>query len=134
MQIDDLEKLAFKNEKMPDELDLPEQCYYLALRSLFADFREKRIGKEQTAKEKQALRQRLTNFNWDKKNHDYYMEVTGIYQTSLLKSSDLRSKVNKSEDLEEIALACCEAVSLLTGDKSFFEINSKKIKRLGGKK
>lgn len=53
--IDDIERLAMKNEQMPDGLKLPEQLVYLSLRRLHEVYREGRISREQARAEKILL-------------------------------------------------------------------------------
>lgn len=53
--IDDIERLAMKNELMPEGLKLPEQLVYLSLRHLHEMYREGRISREQARAEKIML-------------------------------------------------------------------------------
>lgn len=124
-----LEKMAYTGTLEVERFPMAEYKYFTELRKIYYAFKFEGLTKERTEFfKKQIHNEYLEN----KKTHDYYMKVTGTYQANLLKTSDLRAKVNKSEDLVEIASLCCEAVTLLTGDDLFYELNGKKIKRLGG--
>ena len=50
------EQQARRGEELPDGLGLADQGAYLAVRSLYADFRDKRLSRDQASAEKRKIR------------------------------------------------------------------------------
>lgn len=55
MDIADLERIAMRNDPMPDNLSFQDQVLYQGLRYLYRQFKSGTITREQGAKEKKAL-------------------------------------------------------------------------------
>lgn len=68
---DELNILAANGKPLPDGLSLPEQLYFLALRSLYTDYRRKTITVEQAKAEKNKLSESFVDnmYNYELYNH-----------------------------------------------------------------
>ena len=55
MDITELERVAMKNDPMPDGLNFQDQVLYQGLRYLYRQFKSGAISREQGAKEKKAM-------------------------------------------------------------------------------
>lgn len=58
MTIDELNKLAWDNAEMPDDLIFSEQCYFIAIRALMNDYKQGAMSKQQLLLERNKIAQR----------------------------------------------------------------------------
>lgn len=53
--VDNIEKQAWAGEKMPEGLTFAEQCYFMALRALFSEYKQGLADKDRVKREKSSL-------------------------------------------------------------------------------
>ena len=95
--VSELEKLAMNGDAMPDDLCLPDQALYQALRELYRRYRGHGISREDAKREKIALLN----------SHGKMMQWHRIYQETAEMRNRLGSalvKVNKE------GCECCQLV------------------------
>lgn len=72
----ELDKLAYAGEEMPEGLRLHQQQYFLAMRSLYREYKRKDVNKEQSAREKTAL---LKAYERGEHHEEYVEKVEGLW-------------------------------------------------------
>lgn len=99
--------------------------YFDSLRMLYARYKYDNLSMEEAAAEKQKL------------YHQYSEAVAVIsgmteayryYQTNIRRAGMLLSKIEKSDDVSDIALLSVDAIGLMTGDEGFPERVRKRIR------
>lgn len=76
MTAEELDRLAYKGEEMPDNLRMPEKMYFIAMRSLYHDYRRKAVSEEQSKREKTAL---LQDYEAGMRHEEYVKKVEGLW-------------------------------------------------------
>ena len=59
MTVEELDRLAYKDEEIPAGLRLPEIQYFKSMRILYREYRRKEVSKEQSAREKTTILREL---------------------------------------------------------------------------
>ena len=98
--------------------------YFDSLRLLYAQFKYDGLSKDEASARKLKLLHQ-------------YDEATAVftgmtaayryYQDNIRKCGTLRSDIEKSHDIREIALKSCECIGLMTGDDGFLKRQKDKI-------
>lgn len=88
-----LEREAARGDPMPDNLKLHDQAAYVALRSLYYDYKEKRITRDSASKEKRKIISA-----WEKAERESeYAKNTAYYYAMLNKDTEAaRTAVRKN--------------------------------------
>lgn len=86
----EIEISALHGDELPDGLNAPEQCLFLALRQLYRDYRAKAIDKNQAQREKQRI---LESFKGFEQTRNMYEVVSQRYR----QTEFLMSKVEKNK-------------------------------------
>lgn len=109
------ERDAQKGLPMPEDLSLPDQMAYTALRNIYESYRGKRIDREQAAHEKQLLRR-----EWEKARAT---EAFGVrlasFRFNLLRNTEAAKTRARKNPNQENALRLCDVLDGLgweTGD------------------
>ena len=76
MTAEELDRLAYKGGETPEGLRLPERMYFIAMRSLYRDYRRKDVSEEQSKREKTAL---LREFENGMHHEEYVKKVEGLW-------------------------------------------------------
>lgn len=76
---DELNILAAKGQPLPDNLTSPEQLYFLSLRALYIDYRNKLITVEQAKKERQQLSEAFIENMYNYSLYKHQKDVHLIY-------------------------------------------------------
>ena len=125
MRTSEIELSAAKNKPLPKYMTAPEMCLYTSLRALYGSYRKSQIEQEDAKIEKRMLISECTEYENEYVKWCYaYKE----YQDNIRKAGSLLNEIEKSENIEEIALKACEVIALMTGDDSFAERQKKKIR------
>ena len=76
---DELNILAAKGQPLPENLTSPEQLYFLSLRALYTDYRNKSITVEQAKKERKQLSKAFIENMYNFQMYKHQTEVHLIY-------------------------------------------------------
>ena len=128
VSFEELERLAAAGGRMPEGLTTNAQAAYLALRSLYGEFRRGTVDKEQASREKRLIRREFAR----RKDADEYIKgVIHTWQDNIHKSEMLRAGINRAEDKSpaELFLMAVECISLMTGDEAFRK-NAEKVRQI----
>lgn len=91
---------------MPDGLSLPDQMAYAALRSIYRDFHEKRLDREQAAREKRLIRR-----EWEKaKEAEAFERKLADYHVRLRRAIERAACACRKEPTAESALRLCDVI------------------------
>lgn len=85
---EELNVLAANGKPLPDGLSLPEQLYFLALRSLYTDYRRKTITVEQAKAERSKLSEAFIDNMY---NYELYRHQTEIQAVFARNYQDIRN-------------------------------------------
>lgn len=100
------EQEARRGADMSDGLPMADQMAYTALRSIYRDFREKRMDREQASREKQLLRR-----EWDKaKEKIAFLDKLIAYHVRLIRAVEQAVCACRKEPTPENALRLCDVI------------------------
>lgn len=100
------EKDAQKGMPMPDELSLPDQMAYTALRSIYESYRGKHITREQAAHEKRLLRR-----EWEKaRGAEAFGARLVSFRSKLLRDMEAVKTEVRKDPSPENALRLCDVI------------------------
>lgn len=100
------EQGASRGAEMPDGLSLPDQMAYAALRSIYRDFHEKRLDREQAAREKRLIRR-----EWEKaKEAEAFERKLADYHVRLRRAIERAACACRKEPTAESALRLCDVI------------------------
>ena len=100
------ERQASQGSDMPDGLPLADQMAYTALRSIYRDFREKRMDREQASWEKRLLRR-----SWEKaKEAEAFSDKLTDYHTRLIRAVEQAVCACRKDPTPENAIRLCDAI------------------------
>lgn len=128
MRVKEIEVSAAKNQPLPDYPTIVEMCLHTALRALYQQYRNGSLEKEQAKTEKNKI---ISKYNLYESERINMLEVYKYHQENIRKASTLLSDIEKSENINDIAVKACEVIGCMTGDKGFLKRQEVKIK-LGG--
>lgn len=121
--LEDLDLLS--NSQNPlSELSLLDLGYCIRLRGYYIDYANNIITLDKAQKLKDRLQKEYVQLH---KKINQGLEVYKQYQEVIKKSELVRSDINKSSDLNDMLLKSLEYISLTTGDKTFYDINARKL-------
>lgn len=126
VSFEELERLAAAGKHLPEGMTTNAQAAYLAMRSLYGEFRRGTVDKEQASAEKKIIRK---EFESRQQTDDYIKGVISTWQDNIRKSEMVRIQINQARDKipSELFLMAVECISLMTGDKAFLK-NAEKVK------
>lgn len=100
------EREASRGAEMPDGLCLPDQMAYAALRSIYRDFHEKHMDREQAAREKRLIRR-----EWEKaKEGEAFERKLSDYHVRLRRAVEQAACKFRKDPTVENALGLCDAL------------------------
>ena len=100
------EQAARQGHDMPEGLTLPDQMAYVALRSIYREFREKYMDREQASREKRLLRR-----EWEKgKAAEAFERKLVAYHVGLIRAVEQAVRDCRKEPTEENALRLCDVI------------------------
>lgn len=127
MRNDTIEILASKNKPLFNDASTAEICLYTSLRALYSSYHKGEINRDNAKSEKIKIIAKC------QKLEDTYLDWCSAYkyyQDNIRKAGTLLSDIEKSNNVREIALLACKAISLMTSDTSFIKRQEKKIKEV----
>lgn len=122
--LEDLDQLSNSQNPLGSELSLLDLGYCIRLRGYYIDYANNIITLDKAQKLKDKLQTEYTQLH-EKINQG--LEVYKQYQEAILNSELVRSNINKSDNLNDMFLKALEYISLTTGDKTFYDINARKV-------
>lgn len=122
--LEDLDLLSNSQNPLGSELSLLDLGYCIRLRGYYIDYANNTITLDKAQKLKDRLQKEYIQLH-NKINQG--LEVYKQYQEAIKKSELVRSDINKSSSLNDMLLKSLEYISLTTGDKTFYDINVRKI-------
>ena len=121
------ERLTYDGTLDYSDFSPPEYKYFSELRKIYHAFKFEGLSQEEAERQKKSLlidcRKYLENFN-------YCRSVWKKYQENIRVSEMLKTKIQKSHDIREIAETAVRAVGLMTNDESFIKTNLEKLEAL----
>lgn len=112
-----------------DVSDFPpaEYKYFSELRKIYYAFKFEGLTKVDAEKQKAVL---FCNYQKDLQEHEDRLAVYRDYQNNIKISEMLKTDIQKSRDIRDIALTAVQVVGLLTHDECFIKTNATKLKEL----
>lgn len=124
MRIKEIELSASQNRKPDIKMSLPENCLYTLLRALYRQYHSKQISKEDAQDKKQKI---ITDCTEYEKHYNEWCAMYAQFQENIKQCGQILNNIEKSQDVTEIALLACTAISLMTNDKSFIKRQERKL-------
>lgn len=121
----EIELLAKDKKPLLEKTSLSQTCLYWGLSGLYDRYFAQSITTAQASAEKKNL---LRLYEEAILAEGARVAIYANYQENIKKSGSLLAEVEKAEKVEDIAEKACECISRMTGDKSFFTRQKKKIK------
>lgn len=122
-----LERLTYDGTLDYSDFPPPEYKYFSELRKIYHAFKFEGLSQEVAERQKKSLlieyRKYLKNFTNDVRTYRNYQDNIKI-------SEMLKTEIQKSGDLYDIASTAVKAVGLMTHDESFIKDNLKKLEAL----
>ena len=109
-----------------DVSDFPpaEYKYFSELRKIYYAFKFEGLSREEASRKKNIL---FREYQENVREHEDRLNVYKEYQENIIKSEMLRTAIQKSADIKEIALLACKCISLMTSDEVFYRLQKQKI-------
>ena len=126
--IKELDKLANSNHEITVDIGLVDYAYCIRARELYRAYGDGRLYLDDCKNAKAKL---MGEYKHLAGIIDSSIKVYAEYQANINKVSTLKTKVTKSNEPMEMLVDCLEAVSLLTGEMVFKEVNVKKLQERG---
>lgn len=125
MRTNEIELAAAKNFPFPKHMTMPEICLYLSLRALYSSWRKGDISKIDGVAEKKKVISECKRFD---NEYQLWRSVYATYQDNIRKAGTMLSDIEKSKNVEDIALKACEVIGIMTGDGNFAKRQERKIR------
>lgn len=121
------ERLTYDGTLDYSDFSPPEYKYFSELRKIYQAFKFEKLSQEEAERQKKAL---LIDYHKYLENFDYCRSVWKKYQDNIKISEMLKTKIQKSHDIQEIAETAVRAVGLMTHDETFIKTNLTKLEAL----
>ncbi|MDE5583739.1 MAG: hypothetical protein K2J08_08540 [Ruminococcus sp.] len=121
------ERLAYDGTLDYTEFPPPEYKYFAELRKVYQAFKFDRLSKEDAECQKKSL---LIDYRKYLENFTYCKSVWGKYQDNIKISEMLMTKIQKSQDIQEIAETAVRVIGLMTNDEVFIKTNLRKLEAM----
>lgn len=125
MRIKEIEFSAAKGVPLPPYPTVPEMCLYTSLRALYTSWRKREISTDIAQAEKRRI---ISECEQYETQYKAWTEAYRYYQTNIRRAGMLLSKIEKSDDVSDIALLSVDAIGLMTGDEVFPKRVRKRIR------
>ena len=121
------ERLTYDGTLDYSDFPAPEYKYFSELRKVYQAFKFERLSQEEAERQKKSL---LIDYHKYLENFDYCHSVWKKYQDNIRVSEMLKTEIQKSQDIHDIAVTAVRAVGLMTHDDSFIKTNTAKLEAL----
>lgn len=120
-----LERQAYNGSINVDPLPAPEYRYFDRLRRLYEKYKFDKMPREFAERMKRIA---FSEYMQDIEEHKRYTSMYAQYQYNIKQAGTLRSELEKSDDIYDIADKAVRIVGLLTGDTGLRERMNTKLK------
>lgn len=124
MRIREIEISASQNRNPAISMTMPERCLYASLRALYRQYKCRQISKDDAKAEKLKIISECSDFE---KHYNEWCAMYAQFQENIRKCGTLLSDIEKSDNVTEIALLACTAISLMTGERDFIKRQERKL-------
>lgn len=122
-----LERLTYDGTLDYSDFPPPEYRYFSELRKIYHAFKFEGLSQEVAERQKKSL---LIEYRRYLENFDYCRSVWKKYQDNIKVSEMLKTEIQKSHDIHDIAVTAVQAIGLMTHDESFIKTNTAKLEAL----
>lgn len=119
-----LERQAYDGTIDVSDFPPAEYKYFSELRKVYYAFKFEGLAKSDAEKRKADL---LRRYREDLQEHENRLEVYRQYQENIRKSGMLKTEIQKSHDIHDIAVTAVQIIGLLTDDECFIKTNTAKL-------
>ena len=119
-----LERQAYNGTLDVSDFPPAEYLYFSELRKIYYAFNFEGLSREEASRKKNIL---FREYQENVREHEDRLNVYRAYQENIIKSEMLRTAIQKSADIKEIALLACKCISLMTGDEVFYRLQKQKM-------
>lgn len=119
-----LERLTYDGTLDYSDFPPPEYKYFAELRKIYHAFKFEGLSQENAERQKKSL---LIEYRRYLENFDYCHSVWKKYQDNIKVSEMLKTEIQKSYDIHDIASTAIQAVGLMTHDEVFIKTNLEKL-------
>lgn len=121
------ERLTYDGSLNVSDFPPTEYKYFSELHKVYKAYKFEGLSQEEAEKQKAVL---LSRYYEDLSEHENRLEVYRRYQENIKISEMLKTKIQKSHDIYDIAVTAVKAVGLMTHDESFIKTNIEKLQSL----
>lgn len=122
-----LERLTYDGTLDYSDFPPPEYKYFSELRKIYHAFKFEGLSQENAERQKKSL---LIEYRKYLENFTNAVQTYKSYQDNIRISEMLKTEIQKSQDIHDIAVTAVKAVGLMTHDESFIKNNLKKLEAL----
>ncbi len=119
-----LERQAYDGTLDVSDFPPAEYKYFSELCRIYYAFKFEGLAKSDAEKQKAVL---LRKYQEDLQEHDNRLAVYRNYQNNIRISEMLKTEIQKSYDIRDIAVTAIQVIGLLTNDECFIKTNSAKL-------
>ena len=124
LDLKSLDIIANSDEPIDKHMHIVDYGYCTKVRELYQSYKANQMSLDDCKKLKVKISKEYENII---ENLTYCSRIWLEHQENIKKSEILKAEINKSSDLQEMLLKSLEIVSLLTGDETFYKINTRKL-------
>ncbi len=124
LDLKSLDIIANSDEPIDKHMHIVDYGYCTKVRELYQSYKANQMSLDDCKKLKVKISKEYENIV---ETMTYCSKIWLEHQENIKKSEILRAEINKSSDLQEMLLKSLEIVSLLTGDETFYKINTRKL-------
>lgn len=124
LDLKSLDIIANSDEPIDKHMHIVDYGYCTKVRELYQSYKANQMSLEDCKKLKVKISKEYEDIV---ENLTYCSKIWLEHQENIKKSEILKAEINKSSDLQEMLLKSLEIVSLLTGDETFYKINTRKL-------
>lgn len=123
MRVNEISKAAAYNKPAPKDATVSEMLLHCQLKTLYADFKQGNIDKQEAAERKAQIVAKCEEYA---KAYEDWCSVHKEHQNSIRRASTLLSDIEKEQDIKAAAFIAFEVIGRMTGDENFAKRQKKK--------
>lgn len=114
---ENLSMKAYKNEILDDEYDFIDKYFFEQLKELYLDYRCEKINKDKAEIKKKKIKNEYFS---EKEYRRKYLEICKEYNSNRINIEYDLSRIEKSNDKEEMLKIALNIIAKMTKDENFF--------------
>ena len=126
MRVNEISKAAAYNKPAPKDATVSEMLLHCQLKTLYADFKQGNIDKQEAAERKAQIVAKCEEYA---KAYEDWCDDHKERQECIRKAGTLLSDIEKEKDIVKAAYMAFEVIGLMTGDEGFLERQRRKYVR-----